>query len=386
MDNDVRNGFLVAADISGYTEFLTGSEIDHGHAIVAEVMACLTRILGTSLRVVKYEGDAVLCYIEDGRVQDPNLLLDLLDEGYLAFSDRLFNIERGSTCTCRACRNAPSLDLKYFLHHGQFVLTDQGKGEDLAGPDVILLHRLMKNSIAEKTGMRAYVFATQAALERTGRPADYRAHEEQYEHFGVVAGAVGDLKAALDARRAAREIRVDPQRAAFCGEVITDADPMRVWEYFFDPVKRLTWETMAVGVENRKNDRGRNGKGSAFHCNHGDFVSVAEMVDWKPFDYFTQQWIHRFPREASWRKKHFGPPAFLMTWETERLPDGKTRIRQMAELRESNLIKLLLFKKDQKMWQQAVQGDLDRLADVFLKGDDCFVKVHEQVRKPVAED
>lgn len=378
MESNVRSGFLLVADISGYTEFLTGSELEHGHAIVQEVMACLTRQLGPSLRIVKYEGDAVLCYVEDGRVQDPNLLLDLLDEGYLAFSDRLFNIQKGSTCTCRACKNAPSLDLKYILHHGQFVVADQGRGEDLSGPDVILLHRLMKNHVVEKTGLRAYVLATRAALERTGQPTDYRTHEEECEHFGTVSCGVGDLKSDLEARRAAREIRVDPQRAVFLGEVVTEADPVCVWDYFFDPVKRMTWETMAVSIKRERNARGRGGTGSMFHCNHGEFVSVAEMVDWKPFRYFTQQWVHRFPAEASWWKRNFGPPSFLMTWETEVLPDGKTRIRQLAELTDKNPIKRLLFKREQKMWQTAVQGDLERMDEVFRKGDDAFRKSAER--------
>ncbi len=244
MEGHVKSGFLVAADVSGYTEFLTGSELEHGHAIVQEVMTCLTRVLGASLRIVKYEGDAILCYAEDGRVQDPNLLLDLLDEGYLAFSDHLFNIEKGSTCTCRACKNAPSL--------------------------------------------------------------------------------------------------------------------------------RMTWATMAVSIRRERNARGRGGNGAMFHCNHGEFVSIAEMVDWKPFRYFTQHYVHRFPAEASWWKRPFGPPSFLMTWETEILPEGNTRIRQLAELTDKNPLKRLLFNRARKEWKAACQGDLERLDEVLRKKDDVF--------------
>jgi hypothetical protein len=373
MEGKVQSGFLVAADISGYTEFLTGSELDHGHAIVEEMMTCLSRVLGTSLRIVKYEGDAVLCYAEDGRVQDPNLLLDLLDEAYLAFSDHLFNIQKGSTCSCRACKNASSLDLKYFLHYGQFLVANQGRGEDISGPDVILLHRLMKNHVVEKTGLTAYILATDRALERTGRPTDYLAHQEEYEKFGSVACGVEDLKSELETRRAAREVRVDPERTSFAGEVVMEADPVRVWDYFFDPVKRLTWDTMTVSLLRERNARGRSGNGALLHCNHGEFVSIGEIVDWKPFRYFTQHYVHRFPQGASW-KRYFGPPSFLMTMETERLPDGKTRVRQLAELTDSNPLKRLLFKKAQKEWKAACQGDLERLDEVFRKGDEVFRK------------
>ena len=32
-----REGYLLLADISGYTEFLTGTELEHAHAIIREL-------------------------------------------------------------------------------------------------------------------------------------------------------------------------------------------------------------------------------------------------------------------------------------------------------------------------------------------------------------
>ncbi len=41
-----------------------------------------------------------------------------------------------------------SLKIKAILHHGEFILKQMGGGSELAGPEVILAYRLLKNSVA----------------------------------------------------------------------------------------------------------------------------------------------------------------------------------------------------------------------------------------------
>ena len=36
-DQQAKQGYLLLADISGYTAFLTGTELEHAHAIVREL-------------------------------------------------------------------------------------------------------------------------------------------------------------------------------------------------------------------------------------------------------------------------------------------------------------------------------------------------------------
>ena len=57
-----EQGYLVIADISGYTSFLTSTELEHAHGIVAELTEVVIVRLGEPLRFVELEGDAVFAY------------------------------------------------------------------------------------------------------------------------------------------------------------------------------------------------------------------------------------------------------------------------------------------------------------------------------------
>jgi hypothetical protein len=324
----VQSGFLVAADVTGYTEFLTGSELVHSQDIMRGLMKVLTRSLAHPLRIIKYEGDAVLCHAPDSAFKNAALLLDVLESTYVAFSDHVFNMKTCTTCACKACANMKALDLKFFLHHGSYVLERGGKGQDLAGPDVILLHRLMKNRVKEATGRVAYVLATAAALERMGKPAEFSAHLEHYEHFGDVACGVADLRALLEARRAQREVRVTRADAQAASEGMVAGSPSAVWDYYFDPDKRLRWDDSLKGIRRQRNGRGREGVGATMHCAHDSFASIGTTLDWKPFVYFTQ----RHERTGGGGVL---PPPLTITVETEGLPDGGTQVVQLMRTTDS---------------------------------------------------
>jgi class 3 adenylate cyclase len=58
----VQNGCLVLADISGYTEYLGGVELEHCHDVLANLLGVVAGQMGGALRVAKFEGDAVFGY------------------------------------------------------------------------------------------------------------------------------------------------------------------------------------------------------------------------------------------------------------------------------------------------------------------------------------
>jgi hypothetical protein len=60
IDEGVMEGYLLLADISGYTTFLTGTELEHSHAIVTELTKLIRATLSPPMQFVKLEGDAVL--------------------------------------------------------------------------------------------------------------------------------------------------------------------------------------------------------------------------------------------------------------------------------------------------------------------------------------
>src|SRR5262245_49729927 len=144
-----ETGFLLVADLSGYTAYVSGAEIEHAPTIAGDLLETIVGRLEPPFRLAKLEGDAAFLFVEDGRA-DPSLLLDAVESAYIAFRRRLRSIEQATACDCSACRTAPRLDLKFFLHHGQYVRTQNAGRDELAGSAVIVVHRLLKGTTAER--------------------------------------------------------------------------------------------------------------------------------------------------------------------------------------------------------------------------------------------
>jgi len=52
-----------------------------------------------------------------------------------------------ANCSCEACSNITKLQLKAFMHCGEIAIKQLRGFTELAGEDVILLHRLLKNDV-----------------------------------------------------------------------------------------------------------------------------------------------------------------------------------------------------------------------------------------------
>ncbi len=190
-------GVLVLADISGFTEFVTATELEHGPQIIAALLEAVMRRLSPPLDIQEVEGDAIFAVGPDGAVVPPARLLDVLDGAFVAFKDCQREMEADDSCACGACRNVANLDLKIVAHHGRFLRQVVGGLGQVAGVDVILAHRLLKNGLERK---RAYLLLTEAALGWLGidqARAQLTAHVERYEHLGDVRCFVHDLSDSL---------------------------------------------------------------------------------------------------------------------------------------------------------------------------------------------
>src|SRR5512141_800729 len=138
---------LVIADISGYTSYLAGVELDHAQDILADLMDTVVGSLRPAFRLAKLEGDAAFTYTVTATI-DPSALMDTVERTYFAFRRRLRDIGQASTCDCNACMRMPSLGLKLLAHHGTVVRQRMAGREELVGSDVILVHRLLKNAVS----------------------------------------------------------------------------------------------------------------------------------------------------------------------------------------------------------------------------------------------
>ncbi len=289
-DHQAREGYLLLADISGYTAFLTGTELEHAHAIIHELTTLIRDGLASPMRFVKLEGDAVFCYADAATFSDGERLIELIEACYFDFSNRLLDMTRATTCRCDACKAIPSLGLKFVTHYGSYMIEREDGREDLAGPDVILIHRLLKNTISEGGGPQAYAFFTEACLQQLPPSLNLPAHSETYESFGETTGGVHDLKPVAEGMREERREYISSADADLEVGGESPVPPSVLWQYWVDPEKRLRWQSGQTAIDNNPNQSGRLGAGATSHCAHGVIGDVLrEYLDWRPFSYYTNR-------------------------------------------------------------------------------------------------
>ena len=167
LDKHEHNTILLLADISGFTQFtkehthtVAGS---HGKQIIVRLLKALIKSAKPPLRVAELEGDAVFFYaraskgnIDEVAAHVKEQMLNL----FSAFKAELQAIDLLTTCGCDACDHVHDLQLKEVVHLGNADIEQIGRFEKFFGLDVIIVHRLLKNSIPAKE----YVLTTKPML------------------------------------------------------------------------------------------------------------------------------------------------------------------------------------------------------------------------------
>jgi hypothetical protein len=143
---------LVIVDISGYTDFIVNRTVSlvHAEEVISELLDALAERSQHPLTLNKFEGDAALLYAESG--DDPAAaatdVIAQLGSMFDAFAESRERIRAKRTiCSCDACSNITNLRLKAFVHCGEIAIKALRGFTELAGEDVILLHRLLKNDV-----------------------------------------------------------------------------------------------------------------------------------------------------------------------------------------------------------------------------------------------
>jgi hypothetical protein len=351
MSATAEHGYVLIADISGYTRFLTQSELEHAHAIIKELLSLLRDQMGAPVQIIRTEGDALFGYVRAETLDDAPWLLDLVEAAYHAFRQRLFQVEVASTCECNACTNTQELDLKFFAHHAEFIVEDLGGGRpDLSGPEVILAHRLLKNEFVAKHGVPAYFMVTAPVFEGLGTPEDAIAHSESFEHFGDVALHVFDLTAAHERRRTKQRVVVVKEHADVWLEFTFPGPRQYVWNLMTDP-KHIAGFNDDITGWTWKGDR-RN-VGIEAHCAHGDgTASLMQVSDWTPMEHYT---VTTRALGNKW-------PSMQLTYHFRELPQNRTMLCMGARMLKPNLRQQMALKMFKGKWLGATRKKWEEMA------------------------
>jgi uncharacterized protein YndB with AHSA1/START domain len=321
MSTITQHGYLVIADISGYTSFVAKTELEHSQEILSELLELLVGRFQPTLTISKLEGDAVFAYAPEEVFVRGETLVDFIESMYVAFRDKQLSIKRATTCTCNACRNIPSLDLKFFLHCGDYIQQSVVNRKELVGSDVNLIHRLTKNHLTEATGWRGYMMFTEQCLNRIHlNLADAYVQMEEYEHLGEIKTFNVNLHQRYAEITAARRIILDEEDADLAIQTDFPTPPAVTWEWIHNPDKRNIWNGGPLTWSMGDRPQGRSGVGSSNHCAHGKSVSIEVIVDWHPFEYYT---THSFEN---------GKHTVTETIRFEALPNGGTRVHVAVKI------------------------------------------------------
>ncbi len=177
---------LVIADISGFTQFMKSQENAANHAmqVVVELLRAVISAAAPPLKLAEVEGDAAFFYAicqEDG---DVTRELAAIKKQVMSFF-RSFYQTLHRLCAFNPCaRKAQDLRLKVVIHAGEVAIEHIHGFDKLFGMDVILAHRLLKNSVPSQE----YVLMTEAAYNWLGdfHQLEPEKQSEYCEGIGVV--------------------------------------------------------------------------------------------------------------------------------------------------------------------------------------------------------
>ena len=284
------SGHLVIADISGYTQYLTSSELEHAHEVLSSLMELLIDRTLPPMRVAGLEGDAVFSYgIAEGGIGGQTLV-EMIEGTYVAFRLAIEQMVLNTSCQCNACANIGTLDLKFFVHYGTFSMSPLRGRNELVGSPVIEIHRLLKNHIAEATGIGAYTAYTNQAVEALGLDGFTEGlvrHEETYPDLAPLTLWVQDMHAVWDTNHDGPEARIAPADTLLQVEGELPVPHGVAWELLLQP----RYRSLLYGVDRQETSQrhaGRIAEGSVFTCYHGkNTVTTQTVLALAPFKYIV---------------------------------------------------------------------------------------------------
>ncbi|MGH7287298.1 MAG: DUF2652 domain-containing protein [Myxococcota bacterium] len=221
MDAHERQLVVILADISGYTRFMLENQMSavHGQQVITALIETMLREVDIPLRLQEIEGDALFLYAahpgdETGWQDVLAQVRSKLPRFFEVFLAGMVPAVEATPCGCAICENLGELKLKVIVHVGRAVFHEIAGRPQISGADVILAHRLLKNSLPN----REYLLLSEAAYRELGRElgAAFEPGAESYEGFGSVRTWVRRLDGV---RERERDAFYALPRAAFAARV-----------------------------------------------------------------------------------------------------------------------------------------------------------------------
>jgi uncharacterized protein YndB with AHSA1/START domain len=164
---------------------------------------------------------------------------------------------------------------------------------------------------------------------------------------------VHDLDSRWQREQQLRRVKVTERATWVKAEMDVPADRAEVWAFVTDPASRRLFVAGVMAVDETPAD-GRRGIGTRNHCMHGETASFEEILDWRPFEYYTL--LNTSPGLGSWTTTHELQPIESGTHIVIRLQLPRARRDRDA------------LEPHREVVEGLYQSSLERIRDRFAAG------------------
>lgn len=262
-----QHGFLLLADITGYTNFLANTPTDVGGHITAGLLDTLVETVSPPFKVGNIAGDAIFVFAPDDGNASGQTVLEAIDSLYCAFTDQVSALRYGANCPSDPAQLAGALDLKLVGHYGEYAINRIGGRDELSGSAVVALHRLAKNTVTRDTGHSGYAMLTSLAVDHMKLSSFFEELEtrtEEIEHLRKINTYVYPLAPVWERLRRGVRRFVEKSEPLLIEELNIDlpVPPCRAWEFCTEPEYRIQWISGVQDISLDGLDHGRAGVGT----------------------------------------------------------------------------------------------------------------------------
>lgn len=346
-------------DISGYTNFIQNTEIEHSQHVIAELLEVLIEANVENLQLAEIEGDALFFFKED-KIPSQERLLAQIERMFKAFYSHLKLLETNRICPCNACASAPNLKLKIITHCGELQFLEVKGNKKPFGKAVIESHRLLKNSVPSDN----YVLVSGALSEKIWLSSDYKSKlydfielSDTYDNEVITYNySLIDPKN-LSLRKYGKPKKVKLEVAPnIVIEQVLDTNREQAFEYISNYRYRNDWTEGVEEFQFKLNEVTRldtvhtcvvNGK-------HIDFIAV--IKDAKPGQIVYGEFTKNSPADELYQ--------FYLI---ESLPNNRSKVTVEIYWKAKSLLKRLILKTlGRKNFEKGVTASLNNLSS-FIK-------------------
>ncbi len=187
--DDLLPAFFCVPDITGFTRLIATADIEFSREFIPGLLRRLIDANILSLQVGEIEGDAIFFY-RTGRLPDSKRVMKQCLRFFDVFNRYITQLQKSHPEEYERHLSGGQVGLKVIIHYGCTCTANIKGRTKLIGTDVIIAHRLLKNSIAADE----YILFTHDYLKRiNGRnyhdlfgDKELKTGVESYEYIGDV--------------------------------------------------------------------------------------------------------------------------------------------------------------------------------------------------------